>query len=105
MGEITEELTIVRRQRCYTSGDEIKQWNEIEEMDKPEFTELSEEGIMAMFKDLLKTDDDGELEIEPLGPEYNFNEVFGAEYYAERFPGFSEETYEIMARASAELIE
>jgi len=105
MGEITEELSIVPRQRCYTSGDEIKQWNEIEEMDKPEFTELSDEGIMAMFKDLLKTDDDGELEVEPLGPEYNFSEVFGAEYYAERFPGFSEETYEIMARASAELIE
>jgi len=105
MGEITEELSIVPRQRCYTSGDEIKQWNEIEEMDKPEFTELSDEGIMAMFKDLLKTDDDGELEVEPLGPEYNFSEVYGAEYYAERFPGFSEETYEIMAKANAELIE
>ena len=99
MVEITEELTVAPRQRCYTSGDMIKRWDEMREEDKPEFTELSEEGIMSMFKDMLKTDDEGELEVEPLGPEYNFNEVFGAEYYAERFPGFSDETYEIMAKA------
>jgi hypothetical protein len=101
MGEIVETSTLVKqpRQRCYTSGDEIKQWNEIEEVDKPEFTELSDAGIMSMFKDMIKIEDDGELEVEPLGPEYNFSELYGADYYAEKFPGFCDETYEIMARA------
>ncbi len=99
MGEITEENTMVPRQRCYTTGDEIKWWNEIEEMDKPEFTELSDAGIMSMFKDMLKTDENDEFEAEPLGPEYNFSELYGADYYAEKFPGFCDETYEIMARA------
>ena len=101
MGEIVETSTLVKqpRQRCYTSGDVIKQWNEIEEEDKPEFTELSDAGIMSMFKDMITTDETGELEVEPLGPEYNFSELFGADYYAEKFPGFSDETYEIMAKA------
>ena len=87
------------RIRCYTSGDEIKRWDEIDEMDKPEFTELSDGGLMSMFKDLLKTDEDDEYEVEPLGPEYNFDELYGVEYYAEKFPGFSDETYYIMAKA------
>jgi hypothetical protein len=87
------------RIRCYTSGDEIKRWDEIDEMDKPEFTELSDGGLMSMFKDLLKTDENDEYEVEPLGPEYNFDEVYGVEYYAEKFPGFSDETYYIMAKA------
>ena len=101
MGEIVETSTLVKqpRQRCYTTGDVIKQWNEIEEEDKPEFTELSDAGIMSMFKDMIKIEDDGELEVEPLGPEYNFSELFGADYCAEKFPGFCDETYEIMARA------
>ena len=98
MGEITEENTMVPRQRCYTSGDEIKQWDEMSEEDKPEFTELSDAGIMAMFKDMLKTDENDEFEVEPLGPEFDFSELYGAEYYAEKFPGFSDETYEIMAK-------
>jgi len=100
MGEITEELSIVRRQRCYTSGDEIKQWDEMSEEDKPEFTELSDAGVMAMFRDMIKIEDNGELEVEPLGPEFDFSELYGAEYYAEKFPGFSDETYEIMARTN-----
>ena len=121
MGEITEETTkpkneiyfdemnevdtlegsaIVPRQRCYTSGDEIKRWDEMGEEDKPEFTELSDAGIMAMFKDMLKTDENDEFEVEPLGLEFDFSELYGAEYYAEKFPGFSDETYEIMARTN-----
>ena len=101
MGEIVETSTLVKqgRIRCYTTGDEIKQWNEMSEEDKPEFTELSDNGLMSMFKDMIKIEDDGELEVEPLGPEYNFSELFGADYYAEKFPGFCDETYEIMARA------
>jgi hypothetical protein len=101
MGEIVETSTLAKQKRirCYTSGDVIKQWDEIDEEDKPEFTELSDAGIMSMFKDMIKIEDNGELEVEPLGPEYNFSEVFGADYYAEKFPGFSDETYEIMARA------
>jgi hypothetical protein len=123
MGEITEELSkpkneiyfdemneadtlegsaIVPRQRCYTSGDVIKNWDEMDETDKPEFTELSDDGIMAMFKDMLKTDENDELEVEPLGAEFDFSELYGVEYYAEKFPGFSDETYVIMARTHYE---
>jgi len=91
-----------KRIRCWVSGDEIKRWDEIEELDKPEFIEISDEGLHSMFKDLIKIEDDGEIEVEPLGPEYNFHEIYGPEYYAERFPGFSDETYEILAKASAE---
>ena len=97
-----EGSAIVPRIRCYTSGDVIKNWDEIEEMDKPEFTEISDGGLHAMFKDLIQVSDDGEIEVEPLGPEYNFSEIYGPEYYAEKFPGFSDETYEIMARAHAD---
>ena len=31
---------------------------------------------VSMFKDLLKTDENDEYEVEPLGPEYNFGEVY-----------------------------
>jgi len=123
MGEIVEETTkpknvmffdemqeadtlegsaIVPRIRCYTTGDEIKQWDEMGEEDKPEFTELSDAGIMSMFKDMIKIEDDGELEVEPLGAEFDFSELYGVEYYAEKFPGFSDETYEIMAKTHYE---
>jgi len=88
-----------RRIRCYTTGDEVKRWDEIDEDDKPEFVDLTEEGVMAMFKDMIKVSDEGEIEPEPLGSEYDFHELYGPEYYAEKFPGFDDETYYIMAKA------
>ena len=57
-----------------------------------DFIELSEEQLEEMFKYVIDPEaEDGVPE------EVNFGELYGEEYYRERFPGFSDEAYAAMA--------
>ena len=58
---------------------------------KGEFIEMDESFLTNMFKDLVLE------EGYELGNEFNLGEVYGADYYEERNPGFPEEWYEILA--------
>lgn len=95
------ELVKTRR-RCYTAGDEIKLLSEIEELDKPEFVELSDEALMAMFKDMIVIkEDDAEPEPVELKSSLNYG-IYEADYYCAKFPGFPDETYSILAEVDKE---
>ena len=89
---------VVKSTKGYVVGDEIKNIAEIEECDKPDFIELTEDALAHMFKDLIKDDAD---ECEELGNEYNFSEIYDAQWYAERFPGFTPEEYWFMSKATS----
>lgn len=100
MAELVE-VDVVKN-KTFVVGDEIKLISEIQECDKPVFVDLTEAALMGMFKDLAKVDDNGEIEPEPLGSEYDLNEIYNAEWYAERFPGFTPEEYWFMSQAAKE---
>jgi hypothetical protein len=92
-----------QRKRCYTSGDEIKLLSEIQELDKPEFIELSDEDLMSMFKDLIVINEENELEPEPIEMKSSLNYgIYDEQWYAEKFPGFPDETYHLMVIAAKE---
>ncbi len=85
------------RIRCYTTGDKIKLQSEITEADKPEFHELSETELLGMFKDLIPVDiveDDIEI---PDNLQFN---IHGPDWYRDKFPGFKDEYYCMMAEAA-----
>jgi len=96
------EIVKVKKNKRFVVGDEIKFIGEIQECDKPEFIEIPHDALMGMFKDLAKVNDDGEIGPEPLGSEYNLHEIYDAEWYAERFPGFTAEEYFFMSKADKE---
>jgi len=100
MGELVE-VDVVKN-KVFVVGDEIKLIGDIQECDKPVFVELTEAALMGMFKDLAKVNDDGEIEPEPLGSEYDLHEIYDAQWYAERFPGFTPEEYWFMSEAAKE---
>ena len=90
------------RKRIYASGDVIKLQSEITEMDKPEFQDISEEQLMFLFKDLIpKEVISGEMEEEIVLPEFLDFSIYGSEWYRDKFPGFDDEHYELMAKAAA----
>ena len=60
-------------------------------VDKGEFIEMDPSYLTNMFKDLV-TEEGYEL-----GAEFNLGETHGADYYAERNPGFPDDWYEILA--------
>jgi len=58
---------------------------------KGEFVEMEPDYLTNMFKDLV-TEEGYEL-----GAEFDLGETHGADYYAERNPGFPDDWYEILA--------
>jgi len=62
-----------------------------EHADKGEFVEMDPSYLTNMFKDLV-TEEGYEL-----GAEFDLGETHGADYYAERNPGFPDDWYEILA--------
>jgi hypothetical protein len=62
-----------------------------EHANKGEFIEMDESFLKNMFKDLVLE------EGYELGNEFNLGEIYGADYYEERNPGFPDEWYEILA--------
>jgi len=67
--------------------------NDIHDVDayKGEFVEMEPSYLTNLFKDLV-TEEGYEL-----GAEFDLGETHGADYYAERNPGFPDDWYEILA--------
>ena len=72
-------------------GDILK-----EDADKGCWIELEEESVHEMFACLANLNE-ADADAECLDNRYNF-EAYGADYYAEKFPGFDDLVYEILAR-------
>ena len=60
-------------------------------VNKGEFVEMDPDYLTNMFKDLI-TEEGYEL-----GTEFDLGETHGADYYAQRNPGFPDDWYEILA--------
>ena len=60
-------------------------------VNKGEFVEMDPSYLTNLFKDLVQE------EGYELGAEFNLGETHGADYYAERNPGFPDDWYEILA--------
>ena len=71
--------------------------SETTEEDKGEFREMTDEDIGDMVKGLQINEN-----IE-LGPEFNFDKIFDAQYYAEKFPGFDDFVYDILEQETIRL--
>jgi hypothetical protein len=96
------DALVKTRRRCYTSGDEIKLLSEIEELDKPDFVELSDKDLLDMFKDMIVIkEDDAEPEPVELKSSLSYG-IYGEDWYAAKFPGFPDETYTILAEVDKE---
>ena len=67
--------------------------NELHDVDayKGEFVEMEPDYLTNMFKDLVQE------EGYELGAEFDLGETHGADYYAERNPGFPDDWYYILA--------
>jgi hypothetical protein len=103
MGEIVEVSTLVKQERirCYTSGDEIKFFGEMDENDKPEFHDISESDLLGMFKGVIKELDDVEELPDALKASLTY-EPYNEEYYRLKFSGFPDEVYPILVDADKE---
>ena len=71
--------------------------SELTEEDKGEFVEMSEKEVDDIVKG-LQVDENIEL-----GPEFNFDKTYDAQYYSEKFPGFDDFVYEILENETIEL--
>ena len=83
------------------SGDCIPTFSieEIENEDiKGNWVALDEVQLVDMFSSVILTNQEEEL-----GSEFAFNRVRDEEYYMEKFPGFSNEVYSILAREQKKL--
>jgi hypothetical protein len=121
MGEIVEEVTkpavkffdelderdtleasaiVPKNRKCWTTGDEIKFYDEIKECDKPAFREMEESDILDMFKHLMvpKEVDDSEHEVVELDSRFDYT-IYDEEWYRNKFPGLEEETYAILVES------
>ena len=121
MGEIIEEVTkpavkffdelderdtleasaiVPKNRKCWTTGDEIKFFDEIKECDKPAFREMEESDILDMFKHLMvpKEVDDSEHEVVELDSRFDYT-IYDEEWYRNKFPGLEEETYAILVES------
>ena len=82
------------------SGDCIPTFSieEIENEDiKGNWVALDEVQLVDMFSSVILTNQ------EELGSEFAFNRVRDEEYYMEKFPGFSDEVYSILAKEQKKL--
>ena len=66
-----------------------------EDADKGAWIELEEDSVHEMFACLANLNET-EADAACLDDRYNF-EAYGADYYAEKFPGFDETVYQILA--------
>ena len=67
-----------------------------DDVEKGAWIELDEDSVHEMFTPVeAKTEQ--ELEVECLDNRFNYT-IYGADWYEEKFPGFSDLTYEILAR-------
>ena len=71
--------------------------SEMTDEDKGEFVEMSEKDVDDIVKG-LQVDENIEL-----GPEFNFDNTYDAQYYSEKFPGFESFVYEILENETIEL--
>ena len=95
---MSELVEVEIKNKVFVVGDEIKLISQIQECDKPVFVDLTEEALMGMFKDLAVVNGVGDIAETPLGSDYNY-EIYDAEWYAERFPGFTPQEYWFMSEA------
>ena len=87
---------VPKNRKCWTTGDEIKFFDEIKECDKPAFREMEESDILDMFKHLMPTVvDESEPEAIELDSRLDYS-IYGAEWYRNKFPGLEEEAYAIL---------
>ena len=99
MAELIIEQPTRPKIRC--NGDVIPFIDAVTESDKPEWTDLSDDALAHMFKDLIgkdKKEGDPEepVHADDLPDEYRFDKVQAEDYYAELFPGFEDFCYTIM---------
>ena len=66
-----------------------------EDADKGKWIELEEDSLHDMFACLANLNE-ADADAACLDDRYNF-EAYGADYYAEKFPGFDSTVYEILA--------
>ena len=64
---------------------------------KGKWVECDEEQLTEMFVSVIITNE------EQVGPEYAFHRVRDAEFFADKFPGFSDKVYEILATEQAKI--
>jgi len=70
---------------------------EMTEKDKGEFIEMTDDEIGDIVKGLQINEDI------KLGSEFNFDKIYDAQYYAEKFPGFDDFVYQILEHETIEL--
>ena len=70
---------------------------ELTEEDKGEFMEMTDDELGDIVKGLQINEDI------QLGSEFNFDKVYDAEYYADKFPGFEDFVYDILEQETIEL--
>ena len=93
-----EEIVPTNR-KCWTTGDEIKYYDDIEECDKPAFREMEESDILDMFKHLMPVAvDESEPEAIELDSRLNYS-IYDEEWYRDKFPGLDEQTYAILVES------
>jgi hypothetical protein len=71
--------------------------SEMTDEDKGKFVEMSEKEVDDIVKG-LQVDENIQL-----GPEFNFDKTYDAQYYSEKFPGFEDFVYEILENETIEL--
>jgi len=71
--------------------------SEMTDEDKGEFREMTQQDIGDIVKG-LQVDENIEL-----GPEFNFDKTFDAQYYSEKFPGFDDFVYDILEQETIQL--
>lgn len=95
LGEMKEENKIIEKQPIQES---------IKDIDTTEgnWVELEENDLVNMFADYILYNQN-EFQNQLKKEDFNY-EVFDTDYYAEKFPHFSEEVHEILAKVSKEKI-
>jgi alpha-L-fucosidase len=81
--------------------EHIPRIDQLEDNNKGLWVEHDESNFHKMFEGLLDYCAD-ESEFETLDWNTVNYKVYGADYYQEKFPGFSEEVYEILAKSTEE---
>ena len=71
--------------------------SEMKEEDRGEFVEMTEDELGDIVKGLQINEDI------QLGSEFNFDKVFDAQYYSEKFPGFEDFVYAILEQETIQL--
>jgi len=95
-GLIKNTKNLIKRDTQY-----IPSIDEIEDKNKGLWVEHDETNFHKMFEGLLDYCADEEQYDNLNWNTVNYN-VYGADYYQEKFPGFSDEVYEILAKSTEE---